>query len=71
MSNKSVLGEWYQWQIQGNEARKAEKKFFGDQDPPYLRVSMTAPPPLPPLSEGLDLPLCSTIYRRYSTYLRK
>ena len=40
------------------EARGAEKFFFGDQAPRYLRVWMTAPP-LPPLtlSKGLDQPL--------------
>ena len=43
------------------EARGAEKFFFGDQAPLYLRVWMTAPSSHPPppltLSEGLDQPL--------------
>ena len=38
------------------EARRAEKIWGGDRAPPYLRVWMTAPPPLPS-SEGLDPPL--------------
>ena len=44
-----------------NEARRAEKNFFGDRPrphpptPPYLRLWMTAPPHHHPLSEGLDL----------------
>ena len=57
-----------QWRIQGRgqgdvpppplfldqtEARGAEKNFFGDPPPPYLRVWMTPPP----FSEGLDPPL--------------
>ena len=29
------------------EARRAEKRLFGDRSPPYLRVWMTAPPPPP------------------------
>ena len=37
------------------EFRKAEKKIFVTGPPPYLRVSMIAPPP--PLSYGLDPPL--------------
>ena len=32
------------------EARRAEKDFFGDRAPPYLRIWMT----WPPLSQGLD-----------------
>ena len=42
------------------EARRAEKKFWGDPPPPYLKVWMTVPPPLPLLthvSQGLDPPL--------------
>ena len=37
------------------EAWRAKKNFFWVQAPPFLRVSMTAPPP--PLTEGLDPPL--------------
>ena len=37
-----------------NEARRAEKFFFEACPTPYLRVWMTAPPPL---CEGLDPPL--------------
>ena len=39
------------------EARRAEKNFW-ETTPPYLRVWMTAPPPL---SEALDPPLVSNI----------
>ena len=59
----------YQWRIQGrgpgwwgllifrsNWGPKRRKKFFLDRVPPYLRVWMTGPP----LSEGLDPPLCMT-----------
>ena len=42
-----------------NEARRAEKKIGRAGAPPYLRVWMTTSPP--PLSEGLDPPLPSTI----------
>ena len=38
------------------EARGAEKSFFRPGPFPYLRVWMTGPP----LSEGLDPPLCMT-----------
>ena len=55
---------------ENSEVQKGQKKFFGDRLPPaYLKVWMTAPPPLPlisrsggphppppnsPLSQGLD-----------------
>ena len=35
-----------------NEAPSAEKIFFRDRAPPFLRIWMTGPPP--PLSQGLD-----------------
>ena len=34
-----------------------EKNFLETAPPPYLRIWMTGHPP-PPLSEGLDTPLC-------------
>ena len=41
-----------------NEAQRAEKHFFGDRPPCYLRVWMTAPRPL---FEGLDPSLTRTV----------
>ena len=34
---------------------------WGARSPPYLRVLMTAPPPPPSLSEGLDQSLCGFV----------
>ena len=52
------------------EARRAEKKFFGDQAPLYLGIWMTAPPPLP-LSVGLNPPLKWVAFRfRYTLLVR-
>jgi len=43
------------------EARRAEKKFFGERfaPSPYIRVWMTGPHPI---SQGLDLALTSAFY---------
>ena len=60
-----------QWRIQGrgpggpppqlffdqNEARKAEKIFFGNRAPLLSQGLDDRPSPPPPLSEGLDPPL--------------
>ena len=64
-----------QWRIQGrgpgpplfsdqNEARMAEKKFFGDRPP--LSQDLDDPPPPP--SEGLDLPMQWVQLRQVVSY---
>ena len=45
-----------------NWGPKGGKKFFWDRAPPFVRVWMTGPPPLPPLYEGLVPPLKTTDY---------
>ena len=49
-----------------NEAQSAEKSLFGGRPPPYLRVWMTAPPPLSYLIKGLDPPLNNRNFTSYA-----
>ena len=52
--------------LRPNWGPKGRNIFFGDC-PPYLRVWMTTTPPLPPSSEGLDLPLSPTLSLSWSS----
>ena len=49
-----------QWRIQGRgPGGRPPKNFFGDRAP-LLSQGLDDRPPPPPLSEGLDPPLCPT-----------